>query len=429
MRSTRLQRSSVFLTLLPALFLIGFSSLSWAQSAGQLVPNPLTVSFGTVAVGKTATRQETLTNSGRSNLTITKLGITGPGFSAQGWALPLTLAPGESKAGTLAFTPGSTGVKTGTLTISWTSRNRSHVSNVALSGTAVASGQLTSNPTTLNFGSVQPGSKKTLFESLSNSGASALTISQIAPSGAGFSFSGITLPVTLSPGQSFTFSVTFAPLSSSTGTISGALSISSNAANSSVSIPLSGSTVAPGRLALSPTSINFGNVAVGSSQKQTATLSASTGSVAVSAAGMTGTEFLLSGISFPLTIASGQSVSFGVTFAPKASGSTSATLTFASNAVNGSIAESFSGAGTAPAQHSVTLKWNASSSRTVVGYNTYRSSQSGGPYSKINSALNPSTTAVDSNVQGGLTYYYVVTAVDSSGRESGYSSQVRAVIP
>src|SRR5205807_4501230 len=116
----------------------------------------------------------------------------------------------------------------------------------------------------MNFGSVQPGSKKTLSETLSYSGAAALTISQIAPSGAGFSFSGITLPVTLSPSQSFTFSVTFAPLSSSTGTINGALSISSNAANSSLSIPLSGSTVTPGQLAVSPTSINFGNVTDGS---------------------------------------------------------------------------------------------------------------------------------------------------------------------
>ena len=429
MRSTRSRLSSVFLTLLPLLFLITFSSLSRAESVGQLVPNPLAVTFGTVVVGKTATQQETLTNSGRSTLTITKLGITGAGFSSQGWALPLTLAPGQSKAGTLAFTPGSTGAKTGALTISWTSRNHSYGSNVTLSGTAVTSGQLASNPTSLNFGSVPPGSKKTLSETLSNLGAGALTISQIAPSGAGFSFSGITLPVTLSPSQSFTFNVTFAPLSSSTGTINGALSISSNAANPSVSIPLSGSTVTPGQLAVSPASISFGNVTVGSSLKKTATLSASIGSVTVSSARSTGPEFSLSGISFPLTIASGQSVAFGVTFAPQASGSTSATLTFASNAVNGSVAESFSGAGTAPAQHSVTLNWTASSSSNVVGYNIYRSSQSAGPYAKINSAIDPSTTEVDSNVLSGSTYYYVVTAVDSTGRESGYSNQVRAVIP
>jgi fibronectin type 3 domain-containing protein len=65
----------------------------------------------------------------------------------------------------------------------------------------------------------------------------------------------------------------------------------------------------------------------------------------------------------------------------------------------------------------------------VRGYNIYRSGQSGGPYSRINPALDPSTTDSDTNVQSGATYYYVVTAVDSSGRESAYSSQVKVVIP
>jgi fibronectin type 3 domain-containing protein len=43
--------------------------------------------------------------------------------------------------------------------------------------------------------------------------------------------------------------------------------------------------------------------------------------------------------------------------------------------------------------------------------------------------LDPSTTDTDTNVQSGSTYYYVVTAVDSSGHQSAYSSQVKAVIP
>ena len=35
----------------------------------------------------------------------------------------------------------------------------------------------------------------------------------------------------------------------------------------------------------------------------------------------------------------------------------------------------------------------------------------------------------DNSVVGGQTYYYVVTAVDSSGAESGYSNQTQAVVP
>ena len=42
---------------------------------------------------------------------------------------------------------------------------------------------------------------------------------------------------------------------------------------------------------------------------------------------------------------------------------------------------------------------------------------------------NSGTTFVDGSVQSGQTYYYVVTAVDTSGTESAYSNQVQAAIP
>jgi fibronectin type 3 domain-containing protein len=82
----------------------------------------------------------------------------------------------------------------------------------------------------------------------------------------------------------------------------------------------------------------------------------------------------------------------------------------------------------APAQHSVDLSWGASSSANVVGYNVYRGGASGGPYATVASA-NSGTTFVDRSVQSGQTYYYVVTAVDTSGTESLYSNQVQAAVP
>jgi hypothetical protein len=36
---------------------------------------------------------------------------------------------------------------------------------------------------------------------------------------------------------------------------------------------------------------------------------------------------------------------------------------------------------------------------------------------------------VDSNVQDGQTYYYVTTAVDATGAESGYSNEASAAVP
>jgi fibronectin type 3 domain-containing protein len=79
--------------------------------------------------------------------------------------------------------------------------------------------------------------------------------------------------------------------------------------------------------------------------------------------------------------------------------------------------------------HTVGLNWTASTSPSIQGYNAYRGTTAGGPYTKVNSALTSGTTYVDNGVTAGKTYYYVVTAVDATGAESGYSNEAAAVIP
>jgi hypothetical protein len=79
--------------------------------------------------------------------------------------------------------------------------------------------------------------------------------------------------------------------------------------------------------------------------------------------------------------------------------------------------------------HSVTLNWTASTSGNISGYNVYRSSTAGGPYTKVNSSLVSATIYTDSSRTPGQTYYYVATAVDINNNESGYSNQAQAVVP
>jgi fibronectin type 3 domain-containing protein len=87
------------------------------------------------------------------------------------------------------------------------------------------------------------------------------------------------------------------------------------------------------------------------------------------------------------------------------------------------------GAGVTAPQHQVQLSWGASSSSGVTGYNVYRGGVSGGPYTKINSALVVGTNYSDSSVQAGKTYFYVTTALNGSGTESAYSNGVQATVP
>src|SRR5438270_1172462 len=83
---------------------------------------------------------------------------------------------------------------------------------------------------------------------------------------------------------------------------------------------------------------------------------------------------------------------------------------------------------TAQVAHSVTLSWAAGTS-TVVGYNIYRSSVSGGPYTRMNSSLITVLTYSDTTVLAGHVYYYVATLVNSSNVESSYSNELSATIP
>ncbi|HEY6943741.1 MAG TPA: fibronectin type III domain-containing protein [Candidatus Acidoferrum sp.] len=78
--------------------------------------------------------------------------------------------------------------------------------------------------------------------------------------------------------------------------------------------------------------------------------------------------------------------------------------------------------------HSVTLTWEASTS-AVKGYNIYRGTKSGGPYTKINSDPVPGLTYLDKDVKSGTTYYYVTRAVDANGRESGNSNEIIVTVP
>jgi len=79
--------------------------------------------------------------------------------------------------------------------------------------------------------------------------------------------------------------------------------------------------------------------------------------------------------------------------------------------------------------HSVLFTWSPSPSSGVVGYNIYRSNVSGSSYSKINATAISGLTYTDGTVVSGETYYYVFTATDAQADESGFSTEVPAVIP
>jgi len=99
-----------------------------------------------------------------------------------------------------------------------------------------------------------------------------------------------------------------------------------------------------------------------------------------------------------------------------------------SNASN-SPTINLAGTGVQQTQHTVAVTWIASTSNNVMGYNIYRGTASGGPYSILDSAPVVNDGYNDSAVQSGQSYFYVVRAIDNTGLESVNSTEVQAIIP
>ena len=259
---------------------------------------------------------------------------------------------------------------------------------------------------------------------LTNTGNSALSLKGIDING-DFAQTN-TCGAVLLPGASCTFTVTFTP--TAPGTRTGTLSIIDNAPGSPQRAILSGAGIAPGQLSAKPTSIAFGTVMVESTSTRTVQLSnTGTSSLTVSAASTSGPGFNITGLAFPLTLAAGQSANVSVTFTPSSTGVANGDLQLTNSGTVSPVLISLNGTGAAPVAHYVVAAWNPSTS-TVIGYNVHRSSQSGGPYTKINSAVVLDNSYTDSNVASGLTYFYVVTSVDANNVESEYSNQASATI-
>jgi Cep192 domain 4/HYDIN/CFA65/VesB-like, Ig-like domain len=179
----------------------------------------------------------TLSNSGKTDLTITGVVISGKGFAASGIPTPLTLGAGESANFTASFKPASAGALSGAISI--TSGTSSM--DVTLSGTGVASApQISASTSAVSFGNTTVGTSSSQPVVLKNTGNANLVISSVSSSGTGFATSGGS-GVTLAPDQSVTVTVTFDPQAA--GSVSGGLKIASNATNS-VNIGLSGAGVA-----------------------------------------------------------------------------------------------------------------------------------------------------------------------------------------
>ena len=401
-------------------------ALSGTGVAGTvtLSANPTSLAFGNVNAGTTSSKSVTLTNSGTANVTISQVTVSGKDVTTSGVTTPVTLAPGQNQTLNVAFKPTAAETVSGNVTVTTTQGTNTVVS---VSGTGVQAA-ISLTPSSANFGSVTVGATNSQTIQVTNSGNAVLTVTQANVTGTGFSTTGLTLPLSINPGLSSTFNAQYQPASA--GSASGSITIVSNAATSPNVVALTGTGVAASQiLSLSTNSVSFGNVNTGTNSTQTVTVTNTGNSnVQISQIAASGAGFSLSGAGAPVTLTPSQKLTISVIFSPTVTGPASGSVTITSNATGSPATISLSGSGVVSVPHTVSLSWTASTS-VVSGYNVYRSTTSGTGYTKLTGSLVSAVSYTDSTVVNGTTYYYVTTAVDSSGNESTNSNEAVAVIP
>jgi Abnormal spindle-like microcephaly-assoc'd, ASPM-SPD-2-Hydin len=425
-------RGAIWAAVVSAIMLAGGINPRTANAAlpkGTLSISPSIGRFGSLTVGSAAAISLIIANTGTGNVTFSQESLSGSAFTATPLVLPYILAPGQRFALTVTFAPKSPGLFTEYLEFVTDATNGTVFYEVTGTGLQPAAGLLTVTPTSASFGSVPVGSSISQAIHLKNTGTTNITISAFAVSSPSFTLHGLTLPRVLTPGETVDCTLAFTP--TTIGSVAGSASITSTASNGTLTLTMSGSGVAATpALTVTPASLAFGNESVGQTQTQTVTLKNSGNSnVTVSSIGVSATDIQTGGGVNGATITPGQSATLSVSFSPKKAETVSGSVTITSNAKSSPTIIQVSGTGVSSNGHSVALSWQASTSPNIKGYYVYRANGSTTAYSRLVTTPVTGLSYADAAVVAGQTYTYAVTAVDSSGRESTYSSPKTATIP
>jgi hypothetical protein len=313
-------------------------------SCGSVAVSPGSLSFGSQTVGVASNPQNvTLTNDQNGVLNITSITFTGtnPGDFSQTNNCGTSLNAGASCTISVTFTPGGSGSRSALLNVNDNAPNTPQTA--ALSGTGV--GPVTLSASSVSFGQILVGGSSTAKPViLTNNQNVPLTNISILVSGSS-AFSQVNNCGTSVPANGqCSIVVTFSPQTA--GTQTGTVTITDSAINSPQTISLSGSAVQP--ISLSPSTLNFGTQAVGTSSpgKNIVVTNHEKVAVTFSSIAITGADRSdFSQTNTCTSVAPGGTCTVTVVFTPSVTGSLSAVLKLTDSATNSPQTASLLGTG------------------------------------------------------------------------------------
>jgi hypothetical protein len=316
-----------------------------------IVPVAITssLSFSTYTVGTTSpTQNVTVTNNQSTSVTL-GWSTSGDYSVAAGGTTPCsTTLAGNSKCNLqVSFTPESNGNIKGALSVTYNVAGSPAITGLTGTGTGGPVATITFSPTTYNFPNTAVGGSATKSVTVKNIGSSSVNLTSFSGSGYFTVAPSGSKPcgATLAASATCTVTVTFAPVL--TGSFTGSMTLANSSGNNPLVLNLTGVAVTPATL--SPTSINFGNISVGTiSGVQVVTVTNNTSTaLPISSVTASGQFIYTSGGSIPCgaSVPANSICTLGVEFSPAVSGPVSGALTFSFSGNSSPLVVGLSGTG------------------------------------------------------------------------------------
>jgi len=276
--------------------------------------SPTSINFGDVALGTTATRTITITNTGKATLFFASFPLGG--FSLGATTCTASLGADQSCTRDIVYQgyqvsstesyPYITYTAVGTQTVT----EQLHLKAASV----LPNAKFTVSPTTVDFGTVVVGTTVTRTLTVTNTGEVPLTLVSFSPGGV--SQDATTCTATLGVNQSCTRDLSFKAIQEATLTSYPVMTYKTPYQYVSKNLTITTRGVwADAEITVTPTSIDFGNVTVGSSATNTVTIK-NTGAVALMSPQVYVSGVTLGGTTCGGALAVGQSCTRAIIFSP-----------------------------------------------------------------------------------------------------------------
>ena len=303
-----------------------------ATTSPTLTLSTTAINFGKQAFGTTSPNTSiTVTNTGATTITFSSIAVTGANVSSfpESTNCPTNLNAGASCTIFVSFAPASAATFSAAVTL--TSNAYGSPSGVALSGTGIPPVAL--NPGSVAYGNVILGNSKGATIKVTNQMTVPLTGISIASSGAPFSQTN-NCGTSLAPNTQCSITITFLPTVA--GTQSGTITMTDSAASSPQAVAVRGTGVLA--VSLTPVSLAFGQVSVGTSSAAKISTLTNNEKVAITISNIAVTGAKASDYSQTNTcgtsLAAGAKCTISVVFTPSATGSRPASITVTDTGTN-----------------------------------------------------------------------------------------------